>query len=298
LGCEEIINYEIIAIIIGPLVAVFTVYLEYKKDINIKLQDRKQLWLKKHFIYIQEVIEGAINNMLIKNNMIYNGAVKISIDSASKQGMYKMTILDNLYSLANGNINEHLKSYEFYESFIDLYKKVEAYKTKLQSLYSEFLVISQTTVDKYFKGGVRSRANSSSSTDIYNADQMFYALVNSVFTKSNYSITTDTTDPNKIFFTVNYNNGGSYYAIFISKSKINAETFVKSVMPDIIYYFHDKLMSLGFDSTAIGNDLDTLIPKLSKITGDYNNGFPIKGECENCKPIKDVKKLDELMPPD
>jgi hypothetical protein len=51
LGCEEIMNYEIIAIIIGPLVAIFTVYLEYKKDINIKIQDRKQLWLETLYLY-------------------------------------------------------------------------------------------------------------------------------------------------------------------------------------------------------------------------------------------------------
>ena len=286
-------SYETIATIIGPLVAVFTVYLEYKKDMNIKLQDRKQLWLKEHYIYIQGVIKGAISNMLVKNTMIYNGAVQISIDSASKQGMYQMTIINHLSSLANGNIKEHLKSYEFYNDFMDLYKKVETYKTELRNLYFEFLKISQTTVGDYFNGSVRSRADSSSSVEIYDLEQMFYALVYSVFTKSDYRIGGD---PNKNF-TLEYNNGGSYYSIFISKSRTNADTFLNFVIPYIRLHFNDKLMSLGAESTKIGNDLDNLIPKLSKIVGDYNAGFPIKGECEDCKSIKSVKKLDGLMPP-
>lgn len=286
-------NYEIIAIIIGPLVAVFTVYLEYKKDINIRLQDRKQLWLKKHYIYIQKNIKGTINNMEIKNNMIYNGAIKILIDSASKQGMYKMTIIDNLSSLANGNIKEHLKSYEFYEYFIDLYKKAEAYKTKLQNLYSEFLTISQNTIDKYFNKNVKARAYSSSPLEIYDVEPMFYAVVYSVFAKYDFKITSNQDST----FIVYCNNGGSYTCIFFSQYRANADTFAKSVMPDIISYFHDKLMSLGADSTEIGGKLDTLIPQISKIAGDYNLGIPIKGECEDCKSIKSIKKLDELMPP-
>ena len=40
-----------------------------------------------------------------------------------------------------------------------------------------------------------------------------------------------------------------------------------------------------------------MTPKLSKITGDYNSGIPIKSECKNCKSIKDITKLDGLMPP-
>ena len=54
-------NYEISAIIIGPLVAIFTVYLEYKKDLKIKLEDRKQFWLKKHYNYIQTCIINTVN---------------------------------------------------------------------------------------------------------------------------------------------------------------------------------------------------------------------------------------------
>ena len=43
-------NYGIIAIIIGPLVAVFTVYLEYRKD-------KKDLWLKQHYASIISIIK-------------------------------------------------------------------------------------------------------------------------------------------------------------------------------------------------------------------------------------------------
>jgi len=293
----EIIGGSIGAVISGGIaiyISQMSLKAERNQRDNEKLQDRKQLWLRKHYIDIQKAIQVATKNIPIYNNMIYNGAVKITMGSAPGQGGHDMTILNNLYPLTNGNINEHLKSYEFYESFIDSYKKVNAYRTKLQNLYSEFLKISQTIVDKYFDGSVSPRADPLPFVEGYDVDQMFYALVYSVFTKSDYKILTDS---NKNFVVV-YNKGGSYYAIFISKSEINAETFEKYVMPNITSYFHDKLMSLGSDSTTISTDLATLIPKLSKIVGDYNAGFPVKGECEDCKSIKSVKKLDELMPPD
>ena len=209
-------SYEIIAIIIGPLVAVFTVYLEYKKDLKIKLEDRKQFWLKKHYIYIQENINRVTNSMLIKNTMIYNGAVLISIDSASKQGMYQMTIINQLVPLAKGNINEHLKSYEFYKNLMNLYNEVEKYKTNLENIYSEFLRFTQIILDKYFNGSVKPRAYASSPAEIYDVAPMFYTLVYSVFTKNDYNVVKN---PDQTF-RVEYSNGGSNPTIFLSHSPL------------------------------------------------------------------------------
>ena len=260
---------------------------------NEKLQDRKQFWLKKHYIYIQENIKSVTNNIQINNTMIYNGAVQISIDSASEQGMYQMTIINKLEPLAKGNINEHLKSYEFYDNLMGLYNEVEEYKTNLQNLYAEFRRFAQVTVNKYFNGSVQPRPYNPSTIEIYDVVLTFYTLVYSVFTKNNYKIVKN---PDQTF-RVEYGNGGSNPTIFLSKSNKNADIFAKSVMPLIISCFNDKLMSLGKQSTEIEQALKNIIPKLLKITGDYNSGIPIKGECKNCKSIKDITKLDGLMPP-
>ena len=266
---------------------------ERKERDNEKLQDRKQFWLKKHYIYIQENIKSVTNNIQINNTMIYNRAVETNIDSASKQGMYKMTIINKLEPLAKGNINEHLKPYEFYENLMNLYNEVEKYKTNLEDIYSEFLRFTQITLDKYFNGSVKPRAYTSSPVEIYDVAPMFYSLVYSVFTKNDYKIVKN---PDQTIG-VEYSNGGSNPTIFISKSNKNADIFAKSVMPLIISYFNDKLMSLEKQSTEIEPALKNIIPKLLKIIGDYNSGIPIKGECKNCKSIKDITKLDELMPP-
>ena len=260
---------------------------------NEKLQDRKQFWLKKHYIYIQENIKSVTNNIQINNTMIYNGAVQISIDSASEQGMYQMTIINKLGPLAQGNINEHLKSYEFYKNLMNLYNEVEEYKTNLQNLYAEFRRFAQVTVNKYFNGSVQPRPYNPSTIEIYDVVLTFYTLVYSVFTTNDYKIVKN---PDQTF-RVEYGNGGSNPTIFLSKSNKNADIFAKSVMPLIISCFNDKLMSLGKQSTEIEQALKNIISKLLKITGDYNSGIPIKGECKNCKSIKDITKLDELMPP-
>ena len=129
--------------------------------------------------------------------------------------------------------------------------------------------------------------------EIYDAEPMFKTLVYSVFTKNDYKIVKNSDQT----FRVEYSNGGGNTPIFFSKSNKKTDIFAKSVMPDIISHFYGKLMCLGEKSTEIGNALENLIPKLLKITGDYNSGIPIKGKCENCKSIKEIKKLDRLMPP-
>ena len=289
-------SYEIIAIIIGPLVAVFTVYLEYKKDLRIKLDDRKQFWLKKHYISIQENINRVANSMQIKNNMIYNGAVQISIQPASRQGMYQMIIISNIDILCKGDINEHLKSYPFYNELMDLNESVEEYKINLNSLYFEFLRFAEITVGKYFNGTVKPIADLLYTVETYNIKQMFNAVFYSVVATSKPTITEN---PSNIFV-LEYEQYGSYVTVYTSSSKANAEMFANSVMPDIISYFTGptkKLVPLVQQSTEIGDALENIVPKISKITGDYNSGIPIRGECENCRSIKNIKKLDELMPP-
>ena len=291
-------TYEIIAIIIGPLVAVFTVYMEYVKDIRIKLQDRKQRWLVKHYNYIGTSIRNIASKVNSKYSMVYNGGMQAFINSNVQQGMYEMTIINNLFPLIHGDINEHLKSYLLYGELIKLYNKIESYSNNFKNLYNDFKEYTQENMDKYFNGNVKPRAYSDTPYEIYDIEPMFYAVVYSAFNKNDFEITATPGINNSEMFKLGYKNGESYPDIFTSKSKTNAEIFGKSIMPDIISHFKERLVNMGNDSETIQAELINIAPKLLKITGGYNSGFPVKGECENCRSIKSVKRLEELMPPD
>ena len=289
-------NYEISAIIIGPLVAIFTVYLEYKKDLKIKLEDRKQFWLKKHYNYIQMCIINMVNRINVKNSIIYNGASQLSIGTEFNDGIPNINISNNLKPLMEGELKGHLKFYPFYNDAVELYDRVESYNNEIINIYNSFINYVQNVVDKDFKG-IKPVEYLPSNCEGYYIEQMFRATIYCIFNQSDFKIYNNTDQNNLKYFSLSYKNGGSYYGFFFSKDEKNLQKFKEYVMPDIISKYENQLINIGKMNMEIDSELKILIRELLKITSGYNSGFPIKGECNNCKSIKDIKKLNELMPP-
>jgi hypothetical protein len=289
-------SYEIIAIIIGPLVAVFTVYMEYMKDLRIKLQDRKQLWLSKHYNFIQTDIRNILDNIHTKNKMVYNGAIQLTIGTEFKEGVPQIKITNNLERLTVEDTGAHLKFYSFYQEFIELYKGVEFYIYNLNILYNKFIDFVKNAINLNCNG-IRPVEYLPSDYEGYYMEHFFRATIYYSFDNTDFKIDTTSGENNCKYFTFNYKINDAYYGIFFSKSKENVEIFSKSIMPNVISHFKDKLMNLGVESNKIDIGLDIIIHKILNISEDYNSGFPIKGECKNCTSIKSVKRLEELMPP-
>ena len=289
-------DYEIIAIIIGPLVAVFTVYLEYKKDLRIKLEDRKQFWLKKHYNYIQTSVINIVNNIHVKNSMIYNGASQLSIGLEYTDGIPNIIISNNLKPLMEGELKSHLQFYPFYWDASRLYDVVDANNSEIIYLYNKFIHYVQNALDKDFKD-IKPVEYLPSDCEGYFMEHMFRATIYCILNQTDFKICNNT-DQNKVkYFSLSYKNGGSYLGFFFSKDKKNVQKFKRYIMPDIISKYKNRLIEIGKMSDRINTLLQVLIDELSTISSGYNSGFPINGECKNCKLIKDITKLDELMPP-
>ncbi len=289
-------NYEIIAIVIGPLVAVFTVCMEYVKDMRIKLQDRKQRWLAGHYNSIQISIRNIVRNVHVKTKMIYNGGMQLSIGPEFKEGIYKIKITNNLEPLTVGNINAHLKFYSFHPRIMELYNRVDVYNNNLNNFYNKFIDFVQNDINTHFNG-IKSVEYLPPDYECYRIDQLFHATIYYTLNQSDFKIFENKGDNNLKYYSVAYNNNGAYYGIFFSKLEKNAVLFKGSIIPNIISNFKDELINMEKLSSGINADLDILIQELLKISSDYNSGFPVKGECDNCKSIKNVKRLEELMPP-
>ena len=289
-------DYEIIAIIIGPLVAVFTVYLEYKKDLKIKLEDRKQFWLKKHYNYIQTSIINIVRNIHIKNSMIYNGASQLSIGLEYTDDIPNINISNNLKPLMEGELKSHLQFYPFYNDAMELYDTVDSYNNDMINLYNNFIDYVQNTVSKHFKG-IKPVDNIPSYCEGYYMEQIFRGIIYYLFNESDFKISSSISQDHLKYFSFSYKNNGSYYGLFFSRNENNVREFGESIMGDIISKFKDKFINMEKRSREIDIRLGNLIHELKNFTSDYNSGISIKGECENCKLIKDITKLDELMPP-
>lgn len=269
---------------------------ERKERDNEKLQDRKQLWLKKHYEYIQTNIMGLIKTVHIKTSMIHNGASNIVIGREFQNGIPKISISNNLKPIMECDLQGHLKSYPWYDDAAELYKTVDIYNNDLINLYNNFVDYVQNEVNKHFKMIIPVE-NIPSNYQGYYMEQIFKAAMYHIFQKSDFKIYNNTDQNGLKYFSFNYKVEGSYHGMFFSNDEKNIKIFEESIMNNIISKFKDDFMNIEEKNNEIDTKLKNLIQELLKVSSSYNSGFAIEGECEDCKQIKSVNKLDKLMPP-
>lgn len=227
--------------------------------------------------------------------MIYNGASNIVSDLEYENSIPKMVISNNLKPIMEGDLHNHLKSYSFYNEAVKLYKTVDLYNDDIKNLYNDLFCCVQNAVNKYFKE-IKPVEHLPADCEGYRIGQVFKAVMYHIFQKTDFKIINPSQNDYK-YFTFAYKVNESYYGMFFSKDKKNMKIFEESIMSDIISKFKDEFINIGEKSNGIDAELKISIKELLKISSEYNSEFPIKGECEDCKSIKDVKKLVELIPP-
>jgi hypothetical protein len=287
--------YEFVAIIAGPFAAILTVSLEYRKDKDEKLQDRKELWLLKHYSGLYNSIKAIINNISKVNDMIYNGTIKISINEVQNSEVPQMDIANNIEPLCEGGLGMHLSSYAFYKDLRELSLQVDNYIRDLKSSYDLIINYVQNTINiklKYF----RPVNYLLDDHEVYIIDKIFYAIMYSVLKNNEIKIYPSDTGEEITYFTVAYQHGSDFKGMFFSKSNKSCEIFMNDIMPELIEHFRDNLLELKEKSDEISAENIKIIAQLRDVLNKYDVGFSIKGECSNCKSIKDVEKLNELMP--
>jgi len=293
-------NYEIIAIVIGPIIAVFTVILEYIKDGKEKLRDRKDLWLREHYDYLSRTIQDSANNLLKSDSKIYNSVISISFDN--NQSPY-LTINNKVKSLLESDAGSHLMAYDEYNELNTLKKIVDNYIEELMKLFR--------SISKEIDGRISENSSELKNTiDLEQSDYEGYylqqivkalidpALENSTLEIQPYrvpnskNVETTTTE----YYSVYYDSGAKRMGIFFSKNKSAAEKFMNEVFPAILGKFESDLLKAQEIYEEIGKEAKTLANKLLHIIELYNSGFSIKGECTNCRQIRNVRHLSDLMP--
>jgi hypothetical protein len=295
-------NYEIIAIVIGPIIAVFTVILEYIKDGKEKLLDRKDLWLREHYDYLSRTIQDSANNLLKSYSMIYNSAI-ISIPFGYNNQSPNLTVNNEVKPLLESNAGSHLMAYDEHNELNSLTKKVDNYIEELEKLFHSISKEIDGRISENFPEFKNTIDLEQSDYEGYHLQQIVKALIDCALENSTLEIQPSRGANSKnvgttttAYYSVCYDSSGMRMCMFFSKNRSAAEKFMNEVFPAILGKFKSDLLKVQEEYKEIGKEAKTLANKLLHIIELYNSGFSIKGECTNCRQIRNVRHLSDLMP--
>ena len=290
--------YEITAIIIGPVVAFLTVWLEYYKDNKEKLQDRKDQWLNEHY-----------KQLSIEFQALSRFSPIITID---QEGRY-LPSLEGFQLLGTS-----LVEYEFESNYIKVWIKLELNYAK------EIYKNSIAHLQKGYQDVYAKMEKLWESENIYK-DSLYIAL-NDILKRAQELMKINFPNLNPLL-----KNGqpNSYYIKGIVTtliggmiendeklefeqilqqiySKVESDYIIANVDDSFYNKFENNVWKVLNDKfkTQI-NDLKKKYENLSKDEKEFtnsinniidccNSGHSIKGSCDVCNKIyneKDIKKL-------
>ncbi len=304
-------TYEIIAIVIGPLVAVFTVYLEYRKDKKEKLQDRKDMWLDIHF----KDITNELVNLKCFNQDIEIGSLQLFLNEKSIKSsvfeknkfetrlVFYMEIVQDFFDgpdvqfgiidtnkIKNNYDNsiKHLESgYEnTYKNMVDLWNAELVYKNYVVETIGDILKnITRVMRENFSKLKASIRDNEPSS---YNITQIFWELVrNALGYKVNINFKVE--NKHSLFFENNT-------SAFIHLLTIDAEKFINEVWDKLKTDSQKDLENLiNYNKRIL--DKESIVQKsILGIIDLYVAGHVIEGYCDVCGKIYHEKDITKLRP--
>ena len=296
-------TYEIIAIVIGPLVAVFTVYLEYRKDKKEKLQDRKDMWLNEHYkeLYkeFKNFIDFIISPRTIEDIPLLDGysntlatdlvsyhfksnsfeiKLKIKLNNADEGGTYKWVLshLGSGYSSIYNNIK-------------GLYKAENEYKNLLYNTLNELTKRTMELMKHNFPDKAPFE-DENNDYKVYNLEKLLDTLV--------YSIIRNTENNNKFLFDA-YRIISPDADMLIEFFQLNSEEYNKfkdNVWNILNNEFKEKIKTLNGNKERLSGKEEELKGSIKNIIDDYDSGHAIQGYCNICKKIYLETDITKLRP--
>ena len=304
-------SYEIIAIIIGPLVAVFTVFLEYVKDKKEKLQDRKDMWLSKHYQELYDeftnfsdfiipqtsiedipfvdipVIEGYFNTLttdLISYDFklsTFEIKLKVRLNDSDVGEKYKL-VLSHLRT-GYSNISNEIE---------ELWKAENEYKNLLFDTSNEMVKRTMELMEHNFPDKTPLEENKYKG---YNLEQMLNILLYSI--KNNIENLVFDESQNIIYPEIGKKLGNVPSWKKQEITQFTTEEFNKfkdNVWMKLKSEFKGKIETLYGNKKSLSDKEYKLKKSIKDIIDKYKSGHAIEGYCDICEKIyheTDIKKL-------
>ena len=292
--------YEIIAIIIGPVVAFLTVWLEYYKDNKEKLQDRKDQWLEIHQKDIYGKLKTLIDVLQRNSDLLYAKGLKVSY------GTNSLTITNNVKENFPNELIAHLQPYKDINSNInDLINSLNSYIEGINNLYDEIIGQAESEINSKFNDTIVPVENSNENG--YNGYFQHY-IFDYIIKKTvgqNIQLSKNKNYKDKSWGNINGldTTAPPYYSVcqldekkgfFFSTDENNAIKFKDDIMPGLTKKFSDKVIKLDEERKELDNIADKIANSLIKITLQYESGYRIGKSCPKCQLINDVKHVTTL----
>lgn len=294
-------SYEIIAIIIGPLVAIFTVYLEYIKDKKEKLQDRKDIWLDTHYKELCEELNNLIKCITTKNKVTHEKELETSLveyecNITSINANMKNTINDITKNYDNAM--KHLKRgyKDYYNNIFSIFCREGEYKEQLNETIDEIFKCIKKLMNSKFPS-LKPGPKPLDGPNDYDINLIYYKLVENIIegnvkvNASNYYIVN--------FLTTYLYFDEPLYRITCNIFQNNEQ--IDAVLDDFKYVwlqlnkkFETKIKNLNTICKELRDNEEDIKSSLQKIINDFKSGHVIWGYCDMCDKIyheKDIKKL-------
>ncbi|KJE49322.1 hypothetical protein [Acidiplasma sp. MBA-1] len=305
MNCTDIIQIlvGILAIVAALTGAFVTIHLERNKDLEFKLQDRKDQWLEIHQEDIYEKLKALIGVLQGNSDLLYAKGLKVSY------GTNSLTITNNVKENFPNELIAHLQPYKDINSNIndinDLINSLNSYIEGINNLYDKIIDQAEAEINSKFNGTIVPVENSNENGyNGYFQHYIFDYIIKKTVGKNiqlskneNYKDKSwgnihglDTTAPP--YYTVYQTDDERGF--FFSTDENKAIKFKDVIMPDLTKKFSDTVMKLEKERKELDNKADKIASSLIEIKLQYEAGYRIGKSCHKCQLINDVKHITTL----
>ena len=302
MNCTDIIQIlvGILAIVAALTGAFVTIHLERNKDLEFKLQDRKDQWLEIHQEDIYEKLKALIGVLQVNSDLLYAKGLKVLYATKS------LTITNNVKENFPNELSEHLKPYKNINSNIsDLINSLNLYIERINNLYNEIIGQAEAEINSKFNGTIVPVENSNENGyNGYFQHCIFDYIIKKTLDK-NIQLSKNENYKDKSCGNIHGldTTAHPYYSVyqtydkrgfFFSTDQNNAIKFKDDIMPNLTKKFSDIVMKLEKERKELDNIADKIADSLIEIKLQYEAGYRIGKSCPKCQLINDVKHVTTL----
>ena len=304
MNCSDIIQVlvGILAIVAALTGAFVTIHLERNKDLEFKLQDRKDQWLEIHQEDIYEKLRILIGAIQTNSRLLYAKGLNFLYDDSS------LKITNNVEGNFPTEISAHLQPYDGINSKINaLIKSLNSYIEEIKNLYNEIIRTGEVEINSKFNGTIVSVKNSpENGHNGYFQSYIFDYIIKKVLCQNICLHKIENRIPSSfggvhvidinanLYYTISEADNNQDRPFFFSTDENKAIKFKDVIMPELTETFADKVRKLEEKLEKLNNKADEIATSLIQIKSTYEIEYRIGKSCPKCQLINDVKHVTTL----
>lgn len=300
----------LVTLLVGPITAIITVWLERRKDQKEKLEDRKHLWLDHHWkelnTYFKDIskfnltLDKPPRNEIVSDFTIgeYNPEGQLLETALSHYNINvdNFTITNNIEEFKNSHriSIEHIKSgYKEINRILDeILEEETKYLEELNLVLPELYNSIKRLMDCNFKDLTPSI--SLGQLNCYSIYKIFLGVVKESLRENSNLISEQNVENNIYFIEIKEDDEPSL--TMVETDSIIFQEFKQKVWDLLIEGYKGKIKELQTKQSNIIEKEKDWNKKINTIIDAYRTGFTMRGKCEICEYLINEKLLKNIRP--